>query len=424
MLISLMLTSWLCTALAQTADTSAAKAAQYFAEAKQAADNQTLWPKKLYGPMLLVEPESRRTWANEPDSLGLLKPVEGIYTGVLPADIIIANTAISWEGKTWSVIQWPLPANREDRLNLMTHELFHRIQRSLGLPPNGATINYLGSYEGRLYLLLELQALKAALNEPVGKRRQCLATALMFREKRQQLFPATYGNERLQEMHEGLAEYTGVMTGRRHSHLTAYLDSIIDHVSSRPTLIRAMAYVTGPVYGYLLYQKDPQWTFRIDSTSSFPKLIRQYYHIQTVPAPLGTRIAAAVKRYHAQGIIDEEKAREKLRLNQAQKYTYLFTKKPVLEIRLQKMDIGFNPNTLFDLGQYGTVYTTVRVTDVWGELQVSKSMLMKDWKIVYLPVSNLNSTKDNILGDGWELILKTGWHINKTGPLHYQLVAD
>ena len=89
------------------------------------------------------------------------------------------------------------------------------------------------------------------------------------------------------------------------------------------------------------------------------------------------------------------------------------------------MNIGFNPSILFDLGQYGTVYPTARITDVWGELLVSKAMLMKDWRVVYLPAGeSLNTTGDKIEGDGWELNLKPGWQLKKTDALHYTLMSN
>ena len=128
---------WHFSAIGQIADTSAVKAARHFAEEKQVADRQTIWPKKLYGPILLVDPKSKMAWANQPDSLSVLKPVgNNVYAGVLPSNLIIASTAIDWEGKRWSVIVWPLPADHDMRLALMSHELFHRIQPSLGLPMN------------------------------------------------------------------------------------------------------------------------------------------------------------------------------------------------------------------------------------------------------------------------------------------------
>jgi hypothetical protein len=155
---------------AQPVDTSSQLAASYFKEAAAAGRNQHIWNAAIYGHMLFVDPRSRVTYANMPDSAGIFKPDGGIYKGVLPKEVILANTAIDWQGQEWSVILWPLPANRDDRVNLMMHESFHRIQEQLGLPERSPTADHLSGMYGRIYYLLELQALKAALQKQVDQR--------------------------------------------------------------------------------------------------------------------------------------------------------------------------------------------------------------------------------------------------------------
>ncbi len=152
---------------AQVIDTPGRLAAAYFKEAEVAAKNQKLWPVKLYGPMMFVNEQSRIVYANMPDSAGILRPAGEIYKGVLPKDVMVANTAINWAGRLWSVILWPLPQNHDERLNLVMHESFHRVQEQLGLPAHSPTADHLGTMDGRIYFLLELQALKAALSKPV-----------------------------------------------------------------------------------------------------------------------------------------------------------------------------------------------------------------------------------------------------------------
>jgi hypothetical protein len=117
-----------------------------------------------------------------------------------------------------------------------------------------------------------------------------LTNALIFREKRRALFPNTFGNERILEMSEGLAEYTGVMLGRQKDSILPHLYQQIDSAGERKSLIRSFAYTTGPVYGYLLYEASPGWTQQVDSNASFPLLIAKWYHVQpnfrpTMPWP-------------------------------------------------------------------------------------------------------------------------------------------
>lgn len=409
---------------AQTTDPISVIAAKYFNEAQQAAKNQTIWNKPLYGPTMFVNPQSREVWGNMPDDQGVLKPDDGIYKGTLPNDIIIANTAINWQGEKWSVILWPLPQNHDERLNLVMHESFHRIQASLGLPDRSPTINHLATLDGRIYFLLELQALKAALAKPVSQRKADLANALLFREKRRRLFPATFGNEQLLEMNEGLAEYTGVILGRQKDSVREHLYQVINGADKTKSLIRSMAYVTGPIYGYLLYQKAPRWTQQVDSNSSFPALISKYYRVDLPPGDINTKIAASMELYNGDAIIADEKLKEAEHQKQVSQYTELFTRKPVLTITSVNMNIGFNPSNLFDLGDFGTIYPTAQVKDAWGELEVTGGgMLMKDWKLISLPVSNdIKPGESHIESPGWKLTLKPGWKIEKADSMNYRMV--
>ena len=116
--------------------------------------------------------------------------------------------------------------------------------------------------------------------------------------------------------------------------------------------------------------------------------------------------------------------KEEKRLQIANDYTDLFNHKPVLTITLVKVLVEFNPNTLFDLGEYGTVYPTADVKDTWGELTVnSTGMLMKDWKVITLPAGEALTENGRIVeGPGWKIALKDNWRLVKVDGTHYRLV--
>jgi len=97
------------------------------------------------------------------------------------------------------------------------------------------------------------------------------------------LFPKTFANERMPEMNEGLAEYTGASLGR--SDLRPHLYAQIDTAANRKSLIRSFAYLTGPIYGLLLHEKARHWTQQIDSNADFPELISRYYQVKARNAP-------------------------------------------------------------------------------------------------------------------------------------------
>ncbi len=402
----------LCFAMQAKAQTHLAAAC--FKEAETAARKKTLWKLPLYGPMLFVDPQTWQAYANQPDSAGLFKPDSGIYVGFFPKETMVANTAIHWGGRTWSVILWPLPADRNERVNLLLHESFHRIQERIGFPAKSPTADHLSTMPGRIWFLLELKALKAALEKPVAQRGDDLANALAFRAKRQQLFPNTFANEQSLEMNEGLAEYTGAILGR--NDLRQHLYQQIDTAGNRKSFIRSCAYLTGPVYGLLLQEKAKQWTQYLNANDNFPELISRYYGVSATAAP-------DEMRYQGPAIRSTELQKETLRLQQVAAYSETFTSKPVLSIDLVKMSVMFNPNTLFDLGALGTIYPTGEIRDSWGYLKVSSGgMLLKDWRTVTIPFGPLpDLTARQLSGDGWTLELAAGWQLVKTDDLHYKL---
>ena len=129
--------------------------ATYFDEIKNATQKkQELWNKDLYGPILLINPNTRQLYSNVPDSAGSLIPLGKIYSGMLPENINFANTSVYWNGKVWAMIMLPLPADKQDRINLIAHELFHTVQPSLGFKLYDVPNNHLNDKQGRIYLRL------------------------------------------------------------------------------------------------------------------------------------------------------------------------------------------------------------------------------------------------------------------------------
>ena len=68
-----------------------------------------MWGTRLYGPMLFVNRRSRALVANQADKQGRLRKAGAVFTGVLPDEKNIANTASEWAGRRWTMIIWPLP---------------------------------------------------------------------------------------------------------------------------------------------------------------------------------------------------------------------------------------------------------------------------------------------------------------------------
>ena len=84
--------------------------------------------------------------------------------------------------------------------------------RSLGLMTGDGQNNHLDTLEGRYWLQQEWRALARSLATSGTERTSAVRDALAFRLTRRALFPGAAENERLEEIREGLAQYTATVT--------------------------------------------------------------------------------------------------------------------------------------------------------------------------------------------------------------------
>src|SRR5215472_15940664 len=101
-------------------------------------DGMLLWRKSLCGPIVLVDPATRAATANRPDPGGGFQKQGDVFVGAFPRQFTPANTAIQWGGQEWATVTLPLPTDPFQRLKLLVHESFHRIQGELGLHASDA----------------------------------------------------------------------------------------------------------------------------------------------------------------------------------------------------------------------------------------------------------------------------------------------
>ncbi len=392
-------------------------AQKYFQEADKMCrlDAGRLWGTSLCGPMIFIDPDTRLMVANRADREGLLVKTGEVYVGRWPEDRTTANTAVDWAGTKWTTVQWPLPTNKYARLRLMAHELFHRIQDQLKLPASNPANDHLDSLEGRVLLQLEWLALREAVTHQGAQRNNSITDALVFRFRRHELFPLSNAEERQLEMNEGLAEYTGVrLSGRTMSELPGYIASRLDQAPNRNTFVRSFAYDTGAAYGFLLDQLKPGWRIHLNKEDDLSSLIPRTLWPK-MPRPTEADVRARAVAYDGDSLWVTETARDNARQSALKKYRAKLVDGPVLVVPLSvDVNYSFDPNNLQPLGDLGTVYPTMKVSDIWGVLTVTEGALMdrRDNRAANVYVSapaNPNSLPFE--GDGWKLELNTGWKI-------------
>src|SRR5215204_1387945 len=295
---------------------------QFFQEAKSASDKDRgqLWGVALYGPMLFADPNTRTVVANQNIENGVLHKEGQVFAGKLPDEIGIANTATKWAGTTWTMVMWPLPEEKQRRVRLMMHELFHRVQDSIKLPGSNPSNRHLDSQDGRIWLRMELRALERALYEGGQARREAISDALYFRRYRQSLFPQALAEENALETNEGLAEYTGTKLGS-HSEREALARASYDlrDANLRQSFTRSFAYATGPAYGLLFDAALINWRRKIKAGDDLGTMLQSAFKI-TLPPPSTSEAMLRAKRYDGEEIVANETAREKRRREAIARY--------------------------------------------------------------------------------------------------------
>lgn len=398
---------------AQTFSSPEEAYANYFNEVKVAEERDfDLWNRDMYGPILLVNPKTREVYSDFPDADGALKRDGEIYSGGLPDNINISNTSVHWNGRDWAMVMLPLPDNKQDRINLLAHELFHVAQPYLGLRAYNPDNNHLDEEEGRIYLRLELEAMRKALESASTlEMKKHLTDALTFREYRYMLYPGADSTENLLELNEGMAEYTGfVVSGRDKSEAIYHFETSINSFFDNPTFVRSFAYQTIPLYGYLLRQIDKHWNREITSKTNLTNYFIRAFGL-TLPSDLKSAVESIKEQYDGHTIVAEENAREAKRKELIAEYRREFIEKPHLEIHFEHMNVSFDPRNIMPLDDKGTVYPNIRITDNWGILTVENGALMSpNWDKIAVSIPT-KIDDGNVSGDGWRLRLNSDYAV-------------
>ncbi len=412
-IVAALLCVWAQPSAAQVFSTPEEAYASYFQEVK-AAEEQSfdLWDMDMYGPILLVNPSTRQVYSNLPDAGGALRPDGSIFTGHLPEEINIANTKVHWNGREWAMVILPLPRNKTDRVDLLAHELFHVAQPSLGFKGYSPDNSHLDDKNGRIYLRLELEALRKALEATsnVDMKRN-LTSAMIFREYRYTLFPQAKFSENLLELNEGLAEYTGmIVSNRTRDEAIYHFERSINAFVRFPTFVRSFAYETIPIYGYLLRRMNKYWNKEITAQTNLSDFFIQEFGLN-IPVNLSRAERSIEDQYDGKLIRAEETNRESIRRQQVETYRKEFVDQPHLEIRFEQMHLSFDPANVIPLDDNGNVYPTIRVTDNWGILDVKNGALLSPrWDRITLSAPT-KIDAGNVSGDGWTLKLDSGYTI-------------
>ncbi|MFN7127438.1 MAG: hypothetical protein ACK4OJ_00095 [Brevundimonas sp.] len=374
------------------------------------ADQGRAWGVSLCGPMLVADPATRAFISNMD---GLDAPLERdgeVFKGRLPDSVPIANTAVRWNGRIWTMLLSPLPKEEPALSILLMHEAWHRVQDQIGLGAINADQPQLATEAGRVSLRLELRALATAVAATDSTQRNlAIRDALTFRAWRYARFPEAQAAEDAMERHEGLAEYSGRILSRD--------DEMIQHLAEHlgrgdkvREYARSFAYYTGPAYGVLLDGVAPDWKKTWDRHEGLPSRLATTLGLE-VPSD-DEAFAASGLRYGAGAIQAEEAARA---LEQSVRIATLraaLVEGSVLIAPVSGANFSFDPNQVTPLPPEGTVYGVIRAAADWGVLEVDDAALLStDWSRLSVEHTGAVRTEDGLKGRGWTLTLRAGWEL-------------
>jgi len=373
-------------------------------------DNGHLWGISLHGPLMFVEKESRTIIANTADKNGELKKINDVFYGILPDSQGIANTTIHWNGLQWTMVMWPLSDNKFERNQLIFHECFHSTQVKFGINLSNTENPHLETKEGRTWLQLEWLALLKALNCP--NNIESIRDALIFRNYRRSLFPNSDSTENTLELLEGIPEYTGIkLSGRDSVETMEYFDEMIRTARDRASFYRTFPYTSGPLYCFLIEQKDIDWRKNLLDIEDLGKYLKNIYSTN-IPDDLKSEVEKRSTKYDVDRIIELENLREEKILVEKDKIISTFIHGHTLSLPIRKPNIEFSPLNMMAIDDKGIYYKTLRLVDVWGILDVEDgAFITHNWSTVYVPANEMKQDSTNITGIGWNLKLNEGWEL-------------
>jgi hypothetical protein len=374
------------------------RARDYFLEAQLLCekDGGELWGQSLCVPIAFIHPQTREVVTNLPDSAATPLSQDGVFLGTWPDTLAIANSSAVWRGTRWTTLMWPLPE-----------------EKKLGFPAMTPSNAHLDSREGRIWLRLEWRALRLALTSTGLEQQRAVRDALVFRTYRRQLFSGSADSESRMEMHEGLAEYTGIrLCGLSADSARKYLaGDLYETCANAVSFISTFAYWSGPAYGLLLDEYGGTWRKGLTPDMDLGKLLQTALRFEP-PNDLGAAAEEVCARYGGATVRTEELAREQEHNRKLADFRARLVDGPVLILPLAQMNIQYDPRGMVSMDSLGTVYPTIRISDIWGIVDVSGggALMSTSWTSLRVPAPT-DTIAQQLKGDGWTLQLSKEWYV-------------
>lgn len=398
-----------------------AKAKYYFEKIEatcfRESDEEQLWGRNIYGPLMFVDRDQRVVYANFPDREGNLKKKEGIYTSTYPRDLIINRDSLTFGGTKFALAALP-PV--EDEFTIMSRgirSLYYYHQRFFGYKPLTYNTANMDERNARLWIKLEWRALKKAIQSDGNERTVALRDALIFRGSNHELYSRYMNDEIIYENFEGLAMFTYLLyaTSSEQELVDRLLQSL-DETYTYSSYARTYGSIHGALYAWLAYEKGFDFTTIKSADTDLGAIVRELYKI-SLPEFCRDVAGSIALNYDLSTVQAEEDARNLEITNQIKRQTNLFTEKPVVSIDLISPYFDYEPLDIVPVVSLGTIYNKLNVSDNWGKLMVDKGgcLVSGNFRNLKLPAGNIKIDRTHIYGEGWNLTLNSDWEVVQNG---------
>ncbi len=402
-------------------------ASYYFRAYKSACelDNGKLWGINLYTNQIIFNEEKRYVICNFKDSLGLLKPHQGLFSGYLPDTIKPEQLGFS----TW-VHKWPRSSiNQAENVGIFIHESFHFYQDSLKIKPKGYNNKHMSETNARISIKMECYFLMKAILDS-NRNTAYINEAIKCRLWRQKQYPQKISDEQSLELHEGLAQYTGnyiackyfdvkiqKLAIRHYYSLIEGNDSIITS-----SFERSFGYVSGQFYAVLLDRFYPEWRNNISENSDLGAMLKSGLNIKidTSNFDMFINYKDNLKFQEVLNIENDRKKRfEKYKLSILKE----FDKSLTFTIpRDSTFHFQFNPRTMLTFEDGSFYFPYFNASGNWGEVKVRNGggIFYKDIVKIQFKSEDLKISDQSIsFSDNWIMVLKEGWSFKKEARDYY-----
>lgn len=389
-------------------------AQNYFNEIQSicTADNGNLWGFNLYSPILFVDPETRNVYANE-NGTNLAKTKE-IFTGKLPAGIVMANTKLNWDNKQWNLFVLPLPSDSMERRELIIQQLYRSKISDSGLGKlQTPDCNHLNESANRIWMKIEVEALKRALlaNDP-ARQKEHIRMALAARKMRKLFTGEYFIRENNLDLKEGLPKLTWLLLNGKD--IETNKNELLNELTlfqKSPFFMRSFAELLIPTYGLFMSETGTGWFKKINEKTDMTDFIIQFYQIK-YHEDFDEMLLLLMKGYNG----DQFEAEEEIIAIEMEKISLKFQKKflesPFVMIKTTgNTHLEYHTDQLIPFYDKGTIYLHLTVTDIWGTVTITDGALINTERSYIYLSAPFHLNKGIATGEDWKMNLNEGYGI-------------